>query len=132
MKEENISSESTSAASVRVRAISTFDLQLDHSHPEQQKQINQLREMVERLMLEVNDLRGLVEASPVRVRIIKTREASITEAKRMITEYMETNDVAYPDDIADELRLDLKLTVKAIDQLIKEGKIVETQNDNLL
>jgi len=76
-------------------------------------------------MLEVNAIREFVETSPVRVRIIETKDVSMEDAKTMILDYMSKCDVVYPDDVADELNLDLKLTIEAVDQLIKDGKIKE-------
>ena len=126
--QERISALSTSEA-VRVRGITAFDVEVDHTHPGLQRQIDELRSTLDRLILEVNNLRDLLEASPVRVRIIETREVSIEEAKKMIMEYMKTHDIAYPDDIADELGLDLKVAVEAVNELIKEGKVKEFREE---
>lgn len=125
LEEEKVSTESTGAA-VRIRGISAFDVEVDHTHPELQRQIDEVRSTLDRLILEVNNLRNLLEVSPVRVRVVETRDVSIEEAKRMIMEYMESHDVAYPDDIADEMGLDLKVAVEAVNELIKEGKIKES------
>lgn len=125
LDQERTSAESTSGA-VRVRGVTSFDVEVDHTHPDLQRQIDELRLTLDRLILEVNNLRDLLEASPVRVRIIETREVPIKEAKKMIMKYMETHDLAYPDDIADELGLDLKVAVEATNELIKEGKMKES------
>lgn len=126
--QERISAESTSGA-VRVRGITMFDVEVDHTHPDLQRQIDELKSTLDRLILEVNNIRDLLEVSPVRVRIIETREVPIEEAKKMILKYMETHDIAYPDDIADELGLDLKVAVEAVNELLKEGKIKETTEE---
>lgn len=128
LEEEKVSTESTAAA-VRIRGISAFDVEVDHRHPELERQIDELRSTLDRVILEVNNLRNLLEVSPVRVRIIETREVSIEEAKKMIMEYMETHDIAYPDDIADEIGLDLKIAIEAVNELIKEGKIKESEEE---
>jgi hypothetical protein len=125
VEEEKASVESTSA--VRVGVVSAINVDVDHRHPELQKQIDELKSTTERLILEINNVRGLVEVSPVRVRVIETREVSIEEAKKMIAEYMETHDTAYPDDIADDLGLDLKVAVESVRQLVEEGKVMERE-----
>lgn len=126
LEEEKVSSDSTSAT-LRVRAISALDLEVDHTHPEMQRQIDELKSTINSLILEVNSIRNLVEVSPVRVRIVETREVPIQEVKKMIMEYMQSHETAYPDDIADELGLDLKITVEAVNQLMKESKITERE-----
>lgn len=128
LEEEKVSTESTGAA-VRIRGISAFDVEVDHRHPELQRQIDELRTTLERLIFEVNNIRNLLEVSPVRVRIIETREVSMEEAKRLILEYMGAHDIAYPDDIADELGLDLKVAIEAVSELITEGKIKESREE---
>lgn len=123
-EEEKVSAGSTSGT-MRIRGISAFDMEVDHRHPELQNQIDGLKSTLDRLTLEVSDIRNLLAVSPMRIRIIETRDVSVDEAKRMVMEYMETHDIVYPDDVADELGLDLKVTVEAVNELIKEGKVKE-------
>jgi len=126
-EEERVSAETTSAASMKIRGFSTFDIALDHKHPEMQRRINELESIIERLSLEINDIRNMIETAPLRIRLIETKEVSVVKAKRMIMECLKTNEIEYPDDIADYLGLDLKVTVEAVEQLIKEGKIKEKE-----
>lgn len=123
---EGIASADSTSGIVTIKGVSAFKVDVDHAHPDLQKQINDLKIIVDRLILEINSIRDLLEVSPVRVRIVETREVTIEKAKKMIVKYMETNDVIYPDDIADELGLDLKITIEAVNELIKEGKVKES------
>ncbi len=126
-EEERVLLDSTSGeAHAHARILAAFDFDLHHNHPRLQKQIDELKSTLNRLILEVNSIRDLLEASPVRVRVIETRETSVREAKQLILGFMETHDIAYPDDIADELGLELKVAVEAVGELMKEGKIKES------
>lgn len=58
-------------------------------------------------------------------RTIEIREVTIEKAKEMIVNYLKEHPSTYPDDIADELAIDLKTTMQVVEELIKEGKIEE-------
>lgn len=53
-------------------------------------------------------------------------EMSADQMKEKILEYYKSHMVVYPSDIAFELNFDLEKVVKTIDDLIREGRVVET------
>lgn len=58
--------------------------------------------------------------------IIEIRDIPFEQAKKEIAEYcasLKGEEVVYPSEIMDILKLDLKQTVKAVDELIEEGKL---------
>jgi len=57
------------------------------------------------------------------MKIIKLREVPRGKAKKEILGYLQKKEVAYPSDIADELRLDYKLVVGIIHELWEEKKV---------
>jgi hypothetical protein len=126
---EVVASAEDTSGTVRIRGMHAYEVEVGHRHADLQKQIDELRFTVDRLILEISSIRGLLEASPVRVRIVETREVTIEKAKEMIMKYMDTHDIIYPDDIADELGLDLKITIEAVNELIKEGKVKESDEE---
>jgi len=92
-----------------------------HTHPE----ITELRDKVDKLTKGLTDIKTVIEAAPIRVRIVEVKDVSIEDAKIRIFEYLKEHGVAYPDDIADELGFDLKVVIEAMEKLKKEGKIKE-------
>ncbi len=72
-----------------------------------------IRESIRRFIEEVGEMR-----------IIKLRDVPRERAKREILDYLRKKNVAYPSDIADELRLDYELVADIIRELW-EGKEVE-------
>lgn len=93
------------------------------------KEIQEIDRLVEEgIFLNRSDfLRTAVRALLDNMEIINLREISVEEAKREILQLLKNKDLAYPSDVADELRLDLKTTIKAIKELWQEGKIEEVQ-----
>ena len=65
------------------------------------------------------------EGLSLEYKYMSVREVTIEEAKRMIYEFLETHDSQsiYPSEVADRLGLDLKTTVRAVDELLKEEKV---------
>jgi len=57
------------------------------------------------------------------MRIIELRDISKDQAKKEILEYIKERKEAETFDIANDLRLDLKLTMKALKELWEEGRI---------
>ena len=93
---------------------------------ELQSQINALKQRIDDLSEELIELkRRISEESPVRVRVVEIKDFTNAEAEQLILKYLETHKVTYPDDIADELGLDLKLTMEVVERLMKENKIKE-------
>jgi len=82
---------------------------------ELQKQINQLKTEVTSLKQRQN--------SEVKIHYIEIVELPFDEVKKQVLEYYNKNGENYPDDIAADLRLDLKTVIKAVQELIHEGKL---------
>lgn len=84
-----------------------------------------MRDRIEELEYQLSQLKEIVEDPFSEVNIVDVREITIEEAKKIILEYYESHDTQsiYPSEIADRLNLDLKTTVKAIDELLKEEKL---------
>jgi len=100
------------------------------------KRIEILGEKIDILSSEISELKAafeelsrLKEFLPLNIRVVEVRETSIEEAKREILEYCDKHKggIFYPDDVADELGLDLKTTVEATEELMKEGKLDEVK-----
>lgn len=84
---------------------------------------------IKELESRINALQDIFGDLPLKVRIIDVKDVPIEKAKEMIYQYYETHsdEAIYPDDVADELGLDLKTTVEAIDLLLEENKIEEAE-----
>ncbi|MGC1120834.1 MAG: hypothetical protein WBA22_07045 [Candidatus Methanofastidiosia archaeon] len=84
-----------------------------------------MRDRIEELEYQLNLLKKIVEDPFSEINVVDVREITIEEAKKIILEYYESHDTQsiYPSEIADRLNLDLKTTVKAIDELLKEEKL---------
>ncbi|MHC1599323.1 MAG: hypothetical protein ACXQS5_00655 [Candidatus Methanospirareceae archaeon] len=93
------------------------------------KKIDLLSSEISELKAAFEELSRLKEFLPLNIRVVEVRETTIEEAKKEILEYYEKHkdEVIYPDDIADELGLDLKITVKAVEELTEEGKLEEVK-----
>ena len=106
------------------------------SLPEINKRIEILGEKIDMLSSEISELKAafeelsrLKEFLPLNIRVVEVRETTVGEAKREILEYCDKHkgEIFYPDDVADELGLDLKTTVEATEELMKEGKLEEVK-----
>ncbi|MCD6456136.1 MAG: hypothetical protein J7K81_05040 [Methanophagales archaeon] len=104
------------------------------SLPEINRRIEMLGEKIDILSSEISELKAafeelsrLKEFLPLNIRVVEVRETTVEEAKRVILEYCDKykGEIFYPDDVADELGLDLKTTVEATEELMKEGKVEE-------
>jgi len=100
------------------------------------EEIKDLRGTVDMLRWEVGTLKDRVdelekerESLPVSFRIVEVRETTVEEAKEKILGYYEEHkdESIYPDDVADALGLDLKITMQAAEELKKEGKLKEAR-----
>lgn len=100
------------------------------------KRIEILGEKIDVLSSEISEskaafeeLSRLKEFLPLNIRVVEVRETTIEEAKREILEYCDKHKggIFYPDDVADELGLDLKTTVEATEELMKEGTLDEVE-----
>ncbi|MEA2032533.1 MAG: hypothetical protein U9N41_02990 [Euryarchaeota archaeon] len=98
------------------------------------KRIEMIGEKIDMLSSEISELKTafeelsrLKEFLPLNIRVVEVRETTVEGAKREILEYCDKHkgEIFYPDDVADELGLDLKTTVEATEELMKEGKVEE-------
>ena len=95
------------------------------------KQVEQLTLETDSLKREVKRLREATSRlenamnNHMTVRIIDVKDIPFEEAKKKIYEYYKAheNEAVYPDEIADELELDLKITMEAVEELLKEDKL---------
>ena len=93
------------------------------------KRIEGLNRIVSILKDRVDGMERKIELSPVSIRIVEVRETTVEEAKEKILEYYKKHEgeSVYPDDVADELGLDLKIVMQAVEELINEGKLEEVK-----
>ena len=93
------------------------------------KRIEDLNRIVGILKDRVDGMERKIELSPVSIRIVEVRETTVEEAKEKILEYYKKHEgeSVYPDDVADELGLDLKIVMQAVEELINEGKLEEVK-----
>lgn len=75
-----------------------------------------IRESIRRFIEEVEEMR-----------IIRLRDIPKQKAKEEIWDYLQKKEVAYPSDIADELRLDYGLVVDIVRELWEEEKVEEAK-----
>jgi len=105
----------------------TRQIQISQVSPHYHPEISELYRKIGELTEDVNKIKELIEAAPVRLRIVEIKDVSVDEAKKMILDYLAPDKIVYPSDVADELGLDLKITVQALEELSKEGKIKEAR-----
>jgi len=56
-------------------------------------------------------------------KLLSFREISFTEARREIEEYLKTHlGVVWPDEMAEKLGIDYRLTLQIVQELLREGK----------
>ena len=93
------------------------------------KRIEDLNRIVSILKDRVDGMERKIDLSPVSIRIVEVRETTVEEAKEKILEYYKKHEgeSVYPDDVADELGLDLKIVMQAVEELINEGKLEEVK-----
>jgi hypothetical protein len=98
------------------------------------EQLRELLETVNKLMVEViklkdtiNDMKEKLEVLPISFSVAEVQERSYEETKQMILKFYQEHKgmPIYPDDVAYELGLDLRLTMQTVTDLIKEGKVEE-------
>ena len=82
--------------------------------------------------IEEEELRTSGTVTYKKVTGFEVRETTVEEAKEKILEYYKNKkhegESIYPDDVADELGLDLKVAMQAAEELIEEGKLEECYN----
>lgn len=90
---------------------------------------NSLREEIGKLRDVIGKLESAMSEFPMRIRVIDVKDVPFDEAKIMIYDYYKTHktETIYPDEVADELGLDLKVAMEAVEELFGEGKLEEAE-----
>jgi len=82
--------------------------------------------------MEEEELRTSGTVTYKKVTGFEVKETTVEEAKEKILEYYKNkkheDECIYPDDVADEPGLDLKVAMQAVEELIEEGKLEECYN----
>jgi hypothetical protein len=93
------------------------------------EKIDMLSSEISELKADFEELSRIKEFLPLNIRVVEVRETTVEEAKKEILEYCDKHkgEIFYPDDVADELGLDLKTTIEATEELMKEGKLDEVK-----
>jgi len=100
---------------------------LQHTHDV--TDIPQLDQDLKGIKKDIADMKKVLLATKpsVEVRVVKTKEITLEEAKplveKFLEEFLKTHEEVYPSDVADELELEYGLAKKIFDELEKEGKI---------
>jgi len=97
------------------------------------EELSKLKDLVIKLSAEVNRLECMINTgvvmsgSPIRFSVVDVEDRSLSETKELLIGFYQAHGdkAIYPDDVATELGLDLKLTMQAVRDLIREGKIGE-------
>ena len=90
---------------------------------------NSLREEIGKLRDVISKLESALGEFPLNIRVIDVKDVPFDEAKNMIYDYYKTRktEMIYPDEVADELGLDLKVAMRAVEELFEEGKLEEAE-----
>jgi hypothetical protein len=101
---------------------------------ERDEKIRELGDLVLKLSEEVNKLERIISGmgvimgeSSIRFSVVDMNDKPLCETKDLLIEFYQRHrgESIYPDDVACELGLDLKVTMQAVRELIKEGRIEE-------
>jgi len=89
------------------------------------KEVEEIEKLVRAAhFLNVSDfVRAAVRDKLAEVRLVLERPTDLKEAEKAIVRYLREHREAYPSDIAAELGLDLSTTMRAVQELVKEGRI---------
>lgn len=78
-----------------------------------------MKQSIEMLEDYYNELRSLLGVEA------EIRMVSVEEAEDLVLEYLKDHEITYPSDMADDLGLDLKVVIQAIENLKKKKKVGE-------
>ena len=84
--------------------------------------IRNLERRIDELESEVTFLRTR-DTSPIKIHCIEIIDTPYDEVKSKVLAYYNSHGENYPDDIAIELKIDLKTVIKAVEELIADGKL---------
>lgn len=92
-----------------------------------QKELEQVEKLVKMgYYLNTADfIRSSVREKLEKMQILIVRDVDVKMAKKEVLSFLKKTKLAYPSDIAAQLGLDLTVTMEAVSQLLKEGKIKE-------
>jgi len=109
---------------VPTQEFQAFTSQIEQSTAE----TNSLREEIGKLRDVISKLESALNEFPLHIRVIDVKDVPFDDAKNMIYDYYKTHKtIIYPDEVADELGLDLKIAMKAVEELFEEGKLEEAE-----
>jgi hypothetical protein len=98
------------------------------------EEISKLKDLVAKLSEEVSKLESIISGmgvimgeSSIRFSVVDINENPLSETKDLLIKFYQRHrgESIYPDDVACELGLDLKVTMQAVKELIREGRIEE-------
>ena len=103
-------------------------LQVSHKHPsfiigQNDREIAYLKETIFEMKRRLSLLERNREGSPIYMRVVNIQNKPADEIYKMVLDYYNSHPVAYPDEVADALSLDLQKVIEVVDQLIAEDKI---------
>lgn len=104
-----------------------FDWEKDAKLEELGNQVDKLTEQVDRLESIISEMGAMISGLPIGFSFVDANDKSLGETKEMVMGYYlaHRGEAIYPDDVANELGLDLKVTMNAVKDLIGEGRIEE-------
>jgi len=86
-------------------------------------EIKYLKQTIFQMRERLESLERNYQKSPIQIRVVEVHEKPIDEIRKLVLEYYNTHEVAYPDEVAEILKVDLRKVIEVVDQLIEEGKI---------
>ncbi len=106
---------------------SLADLQRDEKIRELSDLVIKLSEEVNRLERMISGMGVIMDESSIRFSVVDMNDKSLFETKDLLIEFYQRHkgESIYPDDVAYELGLDLRVTMQAVKELIREGRIEE-------
>jgi hypothetical protein len=109
------------------QSYSTSDWENDSKIEELSNQITKLTEQVNKLERTISQMGVMMNGLPIGFHVVNVNDKSLGETKNMIIDFYQAHrgNAIYPDDVANELGLDLKITMQAVKELMREGKIEE-------
>jgi len=86
-------------------------------------EIAELKQTISELKYRLSILESRHKQYPINVRVVEIQDKPIDKIYELVLHYYNTHDVCYPDEVADDLNLDLRKVIEVVDRLIAEGKI---------
>ena len=102
--------------------------QVSQRHPsfiikEKDREISYLKETIFEMKRRLSLLEHNRQGSQIYMRVVNIQEKPIDEIYKSVLDYYNSHPIAYPDEVADALGLDLRKVIDVVDRLIAEDKI---------